>query len=77
METELKEYSLSQIIDGFPENLYLYKDSGSWEVLDDSQETISSQLPHETLKDFLIRTIIEQNFMDCLFDIETSLEINQ
>jgi hypothetical protein len=51
---DFKYIPTEDILDSFPENLSLYKDSGLWTIRDDDDNVLEYQGIHETLRDFLI-----------------------
>ena len=74
MEEELRQFKLEHILNGFPENYAIYKDSGIWNIIDDSDEWIATQRVDESLKAFLVRFIVENDLKDCIIDIAVSVD---
>ncbi len=65
---DLEQFSISQIIDSFPENYPLYKDSGLWQIRTyDFEEVIYSQSIIQTfdcfIEDYAFK-LLQGNFGD-------------
>jgi hypothetical protein len=61
IDQALRALSSIEKIEELPENRLLYKDSGTWQIRDDSDEVLYSQEPYETFEEFIERCWIDDN----------------
>lgn len=72
------KYTTEDIINSLPENQPLYKDSGTWNIYtDDFKDVISYQNPNETMREYLIRHILENVKGDNLINLKVDLACSQ